>query len=138
MSIRNHTPALLLLATLTACQPAPAHADALLDPDSVPADPARPGWRAPAARAYIPTGGRHFDYDPLTGPRTLEELQDDLWLVTPGTWGASTGQVSLPPPPVVTPPGCRPAPAAVPAPAGLLGVGAMFHASRQLRRRISR
>jgi hypothetical protein len=128
--VRNLTPFLFALALC-----APAHADAF-DPDKLPPDPARPGWRPPAARAYVPIGGSHFDYDPAAGARTLEELQDDLWLNSLGTWGEGTAQVPLPQ--VVVPPGCRPAPAAVPGPAGLLGVGAMFHASRQLRRKISR
>ena len=137
MTIRNHITLAAILATLTACTPIPAHADALLDPDSVPPDPARPGWRAPAARPDQLPAGTAYDFDPGRGPLLDAHAEDAIWTVTPGTWGASTGPVSLPPPPVVVPRGCRP-PAAVPGPAGLLGVGAMFTTARQLRRRIIR
>ncbi len=127
MAFRNHT--LLTLAMLTAC--APAHADAF--PDQLPSDPARPGWRPSAARAFQPAGGSHFDYDPESGALPLEDLQDDLWTVRPGTWGAGASAVPLPPPPPVTP--CRP-PAAVPGPLPVLGLGAAFAYSRKLRNRI--
>ena len=129
--VRNLTPFLFVLALC-----APAHADAF-DPDSLPPDPARPGWRPPAPRAYVPTTGVDWDFSPDRGPLLDAHAEDAIWLVTPGAWGAATGPVQVPPP-VVAPPGCRPAPAAVPGPAGLLGVGAMFHASRQLRRRTLR
>ena len=135
MTIRNPTPVCVLIALCTACTPLPAHADGL--PDKLPPDPARPGWRPPAARAYVPGAGAAYDFDPGRGPLLDPHAEDRLWIVTPGAWGAATGPIPLPPPPVVAPPGCRP-PAGVPGPAGLLAVGAMFHASRQLRRRISR
>jgi hypothetical protein len=126
--VRNLTP---LLFALALC--APAHADALLD--QLPPDPARPGWRPPATRAYVPGAGVDYDFDPDRGPLLDAHAEDAIWLVTPGAWGAATGPVQVPPP-VVAPPGCRPAPAAVPGPAGLLTVAGMFTTARQLRRRI--
>ena len=126
MTIRNLTLALLVLALCTA-----AHADGL--PDRLPSDPARPGWRPPATRPYQPAAGVDYDFDPGRGPLLDAHAEDRLWIVTPGTWGASTGPVQVSTGPVVA----RPVPC-VPGPAGLLGAGAMFHASRQLRRRIIR
>lgn len=144
MTFRNHTPTLLTLALLTACQPAPAHADAF-DPASVPPDPARPGWRPPVARPYVPSGGSHFDYNPESGALPLEDLQDDLWLSpfgTFGSWGEGTASIPLPPPPVVTRKPCRPVPEPegeiVPGPLPIAGAAAAWGWARRLRRRVGR
>jgi hypothetical protein len=126
--IRSLTPLLLALAIC-----APAHADAF-DPDSLPPDPARPGWRPPAPRAYVLGAGVDYDFDPDRGPLLDAHAEDSLWLVTPGAWGAATGPVSLPPPPVVVPPGCRLP--AVPGPAPLAVAAGAFTFSRELRKRI--
>jgi hypothetical protein len=128
--VRNLTPFLFVLALC-----APAHADAF-DPDSLPPDPARPGWRPPAPRAYVPTTGVDWDFSPDRGPLLDAHAEDRIWTVTPGAWGAATGPVQISPGPVVVPPGCRPAPAAVPGPGPLAVAAGAFTFSRKLRKRI--
>ncbi len=130
MAIRNRNPTLLTLAALAVCT-TPAHADAF--PDSLPSDPARPGWRPPAARALQPATGAAYDFDPGRGPLVDAAIEDAIWFVGPGAWGAGASAVPLPPPPVVTP--CRP-PAAVPGPLPLAGVAATWGWARRLRRRV--
>jgi hypothetical protein len=112
VTIRNPTPACALIALCTACTP------------------------IPAARAYQPAVGAAFDFEPGRGPLVDAHAEDAIWLVTPGDWGAATGPVQVPPP-VVTPPGCRPAPAAVPGPVPLAVAAGAFTFSRKLRKRIS-
>jgi hypothetical protein len=129
MTFRNHSTILLLLASLTACYPQPAHADVLLD--QLPPDPARPGWYAPVSRSDVPMGGVDYDFDPDRGPLLDAHAEDALWLVTPGAWGASTAPLPLPAPDLVR---CTP----VPGPLPVLGVGAAYAYSRKLRRRIIR
>jgi hypothetical protein len=124
----------LVLLLLTACTPLPAHADAFHQ--QLPADPARPGWRPPAARPYQPAAGVDYDFNPGRGPLVDAHAEDAIWLVGPGAWGAPAGPLQVSPGPVVAAPGCRPAPAAVPGPAGVLAVAGMFTTARQLRRRM--
>jgi hypothetical protein len=65
MTIRNATPACVLIALCTACQPAPAHADGL--PDKLPPDPAAPaGVPPPLGPTSLLLGGAMF-----TTARTL-------------------------------------------------------------------
>jgi hypothetical protein len=144
MTIRIHTPALLLLATLTACYPQPAPADVLpLKPSSMPVDPVHPGRRPATFRdGSIPAG-------PDSGAGRRGGAADAATDNAPafwgpfGTWtGAATGP--LPRPVAAADVRCRlPAQralqvASVPGPLPVLGVGAAYVYSRKLRRRIIR
>jgi hypothetical protein len=137
MGIRNHMASAAILATLTACQPAPAHADVLLDPASVPLDPARPNWRPADSRPGFPAGvdpaGSHRGSHADDAGSSREPSAFDVY----GRWqGAATGALSSPvASPVVRP--CQPVPAAVPGPLPLAGVAAAFAYSRKLRQRIN-
>jgi hypothetical protein len=128
MTFRNHTPTLLTLAMLTAC--APAHADAF--PDSLPSDPARPGWRPPATRPHVPGAGVDYDFDPGRGPLLDAHAEDNLWLVSPGTWGAGASAVQVSTGPVVTQRPC----VGVPVPLPIAGAAAAWGWARRLRRRV--
>ena len=131
MSIRNHTPALLTLALLTACQPAPANADVL---NNLPARSVRPRWYPPTTWRHLFMGGNHYDFDPDTGPLALPSIQDPYWPSPYGTWGAGTAPLPLPAPDVMR--RCRPVHPAVPGPLPVMGVAAAFAYSRKLRQRI--
>jgi len=140
MTFRNHTPALLTLALLTACATEPAHADVLLEPASVPLDPARPGWRPSISRPGVPAGadpaglhrGGHVD--------AAGSGREPSAIDTYGRWqgapaGALPGAMA---PWLVTCRPSRPVPEddAVPGPVGLTGVAAAWGYSRKLRQRI--
>lgn len=131
---------LLSLFSLMVCQPEPAHADAFPDRGSVPADPARPGWRPPATRPNEPAAGAAYDFDPGRGPLLDPPAEDRIWLNAWGTWGPGTASVPLPPPRVVTPNPCRPPavvpPAAVPGPLPIAGLAVAWRLARRLRRRL--
>ena len=133
MTFRNHTTTVLLLATLTACQPAPAHADVF--PESVPAGQSRPGWRPAGSGRMVAAPGLDYDFDPDRGPLLAPRLEDSIWFPSPwGTWGAGTAPLPLPAPNVVS--RCRPGPAAVPGPLPLAGIAAAWGWARRLRRRV--
>jgi len=116
------TPLLMLLLFAT-----PAHADAFM-----PSTTATPTGRPPATGGIIPLVGNHYDFDPRRGPLDSPSIEDAIWLVRPGAWGASTEALPLPTPPVVTP--C----VAVPGPAGVLGLGMAFGWARRIRRKAQR
>lgn len=115
---------------LSSCTPLPAHADVIHD--QLPADPARPGWRAPAPRTNQPAAGVAYDFDPAAGPLSDPHAADNIWLVTPGAWGAGEAPVQVSPGPVVRP--CVPIPA--PGPLPVLGAAAAWGWARRLRRRV--
>ena len=132
MSIRNHIPIAAIAATLAACHP--AHADVLLNPASVPLDPARPGWRPPHRNPGIPAGagpaggnsGGHADAAPDSGEPSAFD-----------TFGRWQGTPPSPLPRPVAPPvvKCRPV-STVPGPLPVLGVAATWGWARRLRRRL--
>jgi hypothetical protein len=167
VTFRNHTAALLALATLSGCGMAPAHADAW-HPDAAvvgaiterlppgdnlgyrpasivtdwPMDPPMPvptagptllaswrgapaGWNPPGIYAPSRGGGNNNGGNLQTGGNGNGNNGCGN-----GNSGPNGEGCNRPDPP-------RPEPG-VPGPAGLLGVGAMFRASRQLRRRIIR
>jgi hypothetical protein len=132
-------PTLALLLALTACHPAPAHADVLPDPANLPLDPARPGWRPTIRGGYVVPGG-----DPRAAGGGIPDAAPGgdapsrFWGPF-GIWdGTTAGPPSSPLEAQVVSCGPPPAPAAVPGPAGVLAVAGMFTTARTLRRRISR
>ena len=143
MTIRNHIPCLLALATLTACQPPPAYADVLLDPANLPVDPVHPGRRPATFR----DGSQPVGPDSGAGRRggAADAAADNapaFWGPF-GTWtGAATGPLSSPV--AAADVRCRPLAQqasqvdSVPGPLPVLGVGVVYAYSRKLRRRIIR
>ena len=163
MTFRNHTTTLFALATISACAMAPAHAD-IPHPDvavvGAITEQLPPGdllGNRPASVATdwpmdppmpVPTAGPPL----LASWRGADLAHNPPGLIGPGLGSAAGGggrpdtdgdgrggsckRTNNRPPFCPRPPDpLRPEPA-VPGPAGLLGVGAMFRASRQLRRRI--
>ena len=143
MTIRNHSTILLLLATLTACQTAPAHADVLLDPANLPVDPVHPGRRPATFRDGSQPAGPDSGAGRRGGAADAAADNAPAFWGPFGTWtGAATGPLSSPV--AAADVRCRPLAqqalqvASVPGPLPVLGPVAAYVYSRKLRRRIIR
>jgi hypothetical protein len=159
MTFRNLT--LLVITALPTCQPAPAHADTFppgFEPTEAPAPieklaPGDPLGYRPAVLPRIPGGVSYYRvFDPPM--RLAPAAVAAPWNGAPRGFVVPTTALSrwngTPAPPPGLPPGwdrpVTPTPKplapddgdAVPGPLPLLGIGAMIHVSRKLRRRIGR
>jgi hypothetical protein len=143
MTFRNPTPALLLLATLTACYPQPAQADVLLDPANLPVDPVHPGRRPATFRDGSQPAGPDSGVGRRGGAADAAADHAPPFWGPFGTWsGQATGPLSSPV--AAADVRCRlPDQRAsqvdsVPGPLPVLGPVAAYVYSRKLRRRIIR
>lgn len=132
--MRARSLVLSLLLSLTACSIQPATADVAPDPTNLPRNSLNTERRTNSPRPDFSITSNHYDFDPNRGPIFDPRIEDNLWYITPGAWGASTEPLPLPAPYVLKL--CVANPSSVPGPLPLLGLGTAFIYSRKLRRRI--